>query len=152
MYTEKLRCFSLPSHASWIQHRADSRGARLLVIHLYTAFPQPAVYIRRNSSSFPRPAASRYVAFSLRRGHHSIIAFASAFLYSSPTTSRWQICRNPENRWRIDGGISHGYPIVHSVYDNLDGKFAWKNVCCDLKSLYHASSRVYVTQFDFYSF
>lgn len=154
MYTEKLGCFSLLSRrASWMQHRADSRGARLLVIHLYTAFPQPAVYIRRNSSSFPRLAAPRGPAaipircifFTARSSFYHRFRFRFPVFF--PDYIALADLSKSENRWRIDGGVSHGYPIVHPAYDNLDGKFARGNVCCNLKSLYHAfsSSRVYVT-------
>lgn len=114
-----------------MQHQADSRGARLLVIHLYTPFPQLAIYIRHNSSSSSlEPALSHErvpirVAFSLRRARSSFYhRFRFRFpAYSPLTTSRWQICRNRE----IDGELMAGYRtslIVHSVYDNLDRKFA----------------------------
>lgn len=54
---------------------------------------------------------------------------------------------------KTDGGLMAVYRtglIVHS-YDNLDGKFARKNVCCNLKSLYHrVSSSSRHVQFNFY--
>lgn len=150
MYTEKLGRFSL------LATRAAPAGCSVRLIR--------AVHVYSSYICIPRFRSQRYisaailaalastgsipirVAFSLRRARSSFYhRFRFRFpAYSPLTTSRWQICRNR----KTDGELMAGYRtslIVHSVYDNLDRKFAWKNVCCNLKSLYHVSSRVYVT-------
>lgn len=132
---------------------ADSRGARLLVIHLYTPFPQPAVSAAILAASLEPVAAShgttrvliRCIFFAARSSFYHRFRFRFPVFFSNPTVSRWQICRNR----KTDGKLMALYRtslMVNFVYDNLDRNFARKrNICCNLKSLYHASFRVNIT-------